>query len=137
MHPLKKMILSKTHQSTMPPAYIEESITDNGPCEGYYSFKVITEIDVTITISTDLHSVATLIPVVGLPLPVGYIGIDSSSVVTTNVDKGYMLGVNATLYPGGGAPSFISRIIINITNTATGEPITGIEFSRNHTNAVC
>lgn len=120
---------------------LTDIIEDNsGVCDGYYQFKVITEIDVTITVTTDLQSIATLIPVVGLPLPSGYIGLYSVSspiVVTTNTDQGYMLGINATLFPGGGAPSFISRLMVEVTNTVTSEILGAVEFTRNHTNAVC
>jgi len=141
MNNIKKLIFKIETDNIIPPSIIQDIIEDNsGVCDGYYSFKVITDIDVTITITTDLQSVATLIPVIGLPLPSGYIGlysVMSPIVVTTNVDQGYMLGINATLFPGGGAPSFISRLMVEVTNTATSEVLGAIEFTRDHTNAVC
>lgn len=141
MKEFRKDIYRSQSDDIPSPITIVDYIQDNSSnCDGYYSFKVLTVIDITITVTTNLLSVATLIPVIGLPLPPGYIGIYSGSnpiVVTTNTDQGYMLGINATAFPGGGAPSFISRLIIDITNTATTEFLQRIEFTRNHTNAIC
>jgi len=141
MNSVQRAVFKNKVNTIVSPISVIDIIEDNSDvCDGYYQFKVITAIEVTITITTDLQSVATLIPAIGLPLPSGYIGLYSATspiVTSTNVDQGYMLGINATLFPGGGAPSFISRLILEITNTATSEVLYGREFTRNHTNAIC
>jgi len=141
MNSIQRAVFKNKVNTIVSPISVIDIIEDNSDvCDGYYQFKVITAIDVTITITTDLQSVATLIPAIGLPLPSGYIGLYSATspiVTSTNVDQGYMLGINATLFPGGGAPSFISRLILEITNTTTSEVLYGREFTRNHTNAIC
>ncbi len=126
-----------TTTTAPPPSPIQDIIEDNsGTCDGYYSFKVITSTPVNVVFTNTLQSIATYIPVIGLPLPPTYIGVDHDSTETTSVDQGYMVGINATLDVSL-PPSFISRIIVEVYDAATDQFLGRTEFSRNHTNAIC
>lgn len=107
---------------------------NNGNCDGYFSFKVVTNSSVTIEFTSDFKNIASYSN--PLPLPSGYLGVTSNSTVTTSSDQGYMCGISATKLPNG-ATGFTSRIIVQVRDTATSTPLFRKEFSRNHTNEAC
>lgn len=136
MNDFKRNIFMKSATSIVE-VIVEDVVIDDGICQGVYSFKVITDSEVTINFSSIFASIASYVPVAGLMLPSGYQGIDSNITVSTSVDKGYMFGIFSQIFPGGGAPSFISQVSVEIFKTSTSELLYQNNFTRNHTDAIC
>ena len=129
---VKTVDTSITNNGLCVPDTIKKITIVQDNCDGIFTIRILPEVTVTVEITSNFLSVATYIPVIGLPVLPGQTGIDTDTTVNISTDTTYIFGMNAKAGVG-----FTSSIFIKVTDLATSNILFTNTFNRIHTNEVC